>query len=131
MEEKNKKKQAVDIFVICNRIWKKKMLFCIVGVVSFVLACLWNLPAPRYYQCQVVLAPENTSGSGGVMGNMAAMMGIDLNGNVAGDAIVPEIYPKVLQSNDFINSITDTISNTSLIFIIIPLHNLHHYHFHL
>ncbi len=105
MEEKNKKKQAVDIFVICNRIWKKKMLFCIVGVVSFSLACLWNLLAPRYYQCQVVLAPENTAGSGGVMGNMAAMMGIDLNGNVAGDAIVPEIYPKVLQSNDFINSI--------------------------
>lgn len=100
-----KKKQAVDVFVIWERIWKRKQLFYIVGVISFILACLWNLPAPRYYQCHVVLAPENAPNSGGVMGNMAAMMGIDLNGNVAGDAIVPELYPKVLQSNDFVNSI--------------------------
>lgn len=105
--EENKKKQAVDIFVIWNRIWQKKKLFCIVGVVSFILACLWNLPMPRFYQCQVVLAPENTSGSSGVMGNMAAMMGIDLNGDVSGDAIVPELYPKVLQSNDFVRKLID------------------------
>lgn len=105
--EENKKKQAVDIFVIWNRIWQKKKLFCIVGVVSFILACLWNLPMPRFYQCHVVLAPENTSGSSGVMGNMAAMMGIDLNGDISGDAIVPELYPKVLQSNDFVRKLID------------------------
>lgn len=105
--EEIKKKQAVDIFVIWNRIWKKKKLFFIVGVVSFFLACLWNLPTPRYYNCQVVLAPENTAGNGSVMGNMAAMMGIDLNGNTTGDAIVPELYPKVLQSNDFVGKLID------------------------
>ena len=42
--EENKKKQAVDIFVIWNRIWQKKKLFCVVGAVSFILACLWVSP---------------------------------------------------------------------------------------
>ena len=100
--EENKKKQAVDIFVIWNRIWQKKKLFCVVGVVSFILACLWNLPMPRYYQCQVVLAPENTMNDNGLMGNVAAMMGFNTQGQGSGDAIYPELYPKVLSSNDFI-----------------------------
>lgn len=102
MEEKNKKKQAVDIFVIWNRIWQKKKLFCIVGVISFILACLWVLPSPRYYSCEVVLAPENTMNDNGLMVNVAAMMGFNTQGQGSGDAIYPELYPKVLSSNDFI-----------------------------
>lgn len=102
-----KKKQAVDIFVIWKRIWKRKVLFCIVGVVSFILACIWVLPSPRFYTCTVILAPENAPNSGGVMGSMASMMGIDLSGTVSSDAIFPELYPKVLASNDFIKSLID------------------------
>ncbi len=105
--EENKKKQAVDIFVIWDRIWQKKKLFFIVGMISFICACMWTFPAPRYYTCTVILAPENASNNGGVMGSMASMMGIDLSGAVASDAIFPELYPKVLASNDFIKSLVD------------------------
>lgn len=102
MEEK---KQNVDIFLILGRCKKRISLFLKVGIITFIISILLIFPIPRYYECSVVLAPENAMGNEGALGSITSAIGMNLGGALSGDAIYPELYPQVLQSNDFIKKL--------------------------
>ncbi|MCD8281810.1 MAG: hypothetical protein LUC22_00980, partial [Prevotella sp.] len=104
METRNK--EVVDVGKVCRLLWSRRRLFVIVWVATFVAACLWILPRPRYYAAAVTLAPEKTDAdmpSG--LGSIASSFGINMG--TSSDAIYPEIYPDLLASNDFIISLFD------------------------
>lgn len=107
MEEKKapSKLREIDFGKITSKIWKHKKLFIInmlvAGVVSFGLI----LCVPRYYTCEVKLAPETSNPSmGGNLSSLASSFGINMGNLTSQDAIVPELYPDLMESVDFCTS---------------------------
>ena len=108
MEEQNKT-EYIDLREVFSKMWSKKKLFFKVWVVTFVLACAWILPLPRYYDSEVMLAPESSDNqmSGGMLGSLASSFGLNI-GSVAGnDAFYPTLYPDLISSNNFLVSLFD------------------------
>lgn len=79
----------------------RRMLLCmfITSVVTAVLV----LCVPRYYVSNVMLAPEygELPAGGSSLSSAASMFGININ-SVGTDAIVPEFYPDIVASTDFL-----------------------------
>lgn len=104
MEEKknSSKLREIDFGKIASKIWKHKKLFIInmlvAGIVSFALI----LCVPRYYSCEVKLAPETTNMNiGGGLSSLASSIGLNMGNLASQDAIVPELYPDLMESVDF------------------------------
>ena len=103
---KNTVKQ-IDFYKIVKVILNNGRTYLKVLPVVFVLACLYILCIPRYYKCNVSLAPElsNTSSLSSMAG-LASSFGIDLAGSLSSeDAISPELYPDLMGSTNFVVSL--------------------------
>lgn len=108
--EQNKKPnlEVIDLRLVWTRIWSKRKLFVRVWIATFILACVWVLPQPRYYTAKVVLAPEmGGQSTGGGLASIASSFGVDLGGMQSEDAIYPTIYPDLFDSKDFIVGLFD------------------------
>ena len=85
----------------CGHHW---YLFIIWGIVAFGIGCAIILPVPRYYICEVKLAPEASNMlSGGSLSSIASQFGVDMGSNMIDntDAIMPDLYPDLMKSVDF------------------------------
>lgn len=87
------------VFELVKENWKK--FFVITFATSVVtLALLFCIP--RHYVVGVKLAPEyGESGNASALSSAASMFGISLN-TQGNDAIVPEFYPDIVNSTDFL-----------------------------
>lgn len=96
-------KDIIDLTEVYQQLKKKKKVFFIVWPIVFALSCLWILPEPRYYKCDVTLAPEMTGEDlGGGLASVASQFGVNIGGGAGTDAIYPTLYPDVMNSNEFI-----------------------------
>lgn len=87
---------------------KYKMLYVKVLSATFVVAAIIALSIPNYYKCTVKLAPELAGGnkSNGGLASLASSFGVNLGGGSAGaDAIVPTLYPDLMNSVTFQTSL--------------------------
>lgn len=102
--EKDNKNENIDVKAVVHRLWKKKWFLLRAVVITFILACLYIVPQPRFYKCTVELAPElgKTPSSTGRLAGIASTMGLNLNSSALSDAISPELYPELMKSNNFI-----------------------------
>lgn len=111
----NKNKADMDVLNQAAQILKtkKKSFFRILSI-TFVLSCLIILPQPRYYTCEVKLAPEYGSSSAptGGLGSLAASFGVDLNSMQSSDAIYPLLYPELFESPEFLVPLFSVKVNT-------------------
>lgn len=73
-----------------------------VWIWTFVLSCIWILPQPRYYTCEVKLAPEMSGEDVGGLSSIASSFGFNIGGTAGQDAIYPELYPDLFESPEFI-----------------------------
>ena len=107
MSEENKIR--IDFSEIWKRLLKNKFLFLKVWGVTIVLSCLWIFPKPRYYKCEVSIAPETStkSGSLGSLSNIASNFGFNLGDVTTTDAIYPQLYPELLKSTNFLVELLD------------------------
>lgn len=96
--EENKQ---VDYRRVWNEIKKKKRSFFITLPLVFILSCAWILPQPRLYNCEVMLAPEDSETPEGGLTSLASSFGISLGG-ASNDAIYPMLYPDLFGSPEFI-----------------------------
>lgn len=102
MTEENKDKNVIDLGEIFKKLLAKKKTFFIVWPIVFALSCLWILPQPRFYTCEVSLAPEATGEAlGGGLVSIASNFGFDLSAGGT-DAIYPMLYPDLMGSNTFV-----------------------------
>ena len=104
-EEKQYIEEESSIFVkIFKDLLKHKTLYYKVLPVAFVLAAIYALSLPNYYQCTVKLAPElggNAKSVGG-LASLASSFGVNLGSVQQGaDAISPNLYPDLMNSVDF------------------------------
>lgn len=99
MEEK--KENILDLTKIVPLLLKKWKLYavCMVGAIIFSLIFVFTIP--RYYACQIMLAPE---ASGGGMNSLLSSFGFG-EAQSTNDAISPNLYPDLMQSKDFIVSL--------------------------
>ena len=96
-------KAQIDIMAVAKRILERKWLFVKVSILTVVLSSLLILTVPRYYKCNVALAPEiGVPGTGSNLSNIASSFGLSLGNNFNGDALSPDLYPELIQSNDFV-----------------------------
>ena len=108
MENKEEHLKQIDVVAIAKEMKKHKKQYLIALPVTFVLSCLLILCVPRYYTSTAKLAPEISSFSSSSLGDIASSFGFDLGGNSAnGDAIFPELYPELIESNDFMVGMFD------------------------
>ena len=95
MEEK--RENVLDLTEIVPMLLKKWKVYaaCMVGVIIFSLIFIFTIP--RYYSCQVMLAPE--AGNGG-MNSILSSFGFG-ESQETNDAISPNLYPDLMKSKDF------------------------------
>lgn len=104
------KSHEIDIIGLALQIlkkWKQLLLFIFVAAIIGVVIALSK---PKYYQAEVILAPELSSGGLSMSDNLADMastFGIDLGGKNSVDAIYPELYPDIFGSTTFILGLFD------------------------
>lgn len=99
MEEK--KENILDLTVIVPMLLKRWKLYalCMAGAIVFSLIFVFTIP--RYYACQIMLAPEASSGG---MNSILTSFGFG-EAQSTNDAISPNLYPDLMQSKDFIVSL--------------------------
>lgn len=106
MSENNTLKQ-IDLEAIAKTLWRRRRKFYVPLSVAFVASCALILCVPRYYRCEITLAPElsNTSNLGS-LGSLASSFGLDMSGSIpTEDAIFPELYPDLMSSTSFKTSL--------------------------
>ena len=102
MEKKNNDRQIIDVSKVARALWAKKKLFFKVWACTFVLSCIWILPQPRFYNCEVKLAPEMNGEDASGLSSIASSFGFNIGGLGGQDAIYPELYPELFESPQFI-----------------------------
>lgn len=110
-EEQNHDQQPLrqlDLTALAKACGHHWYLFIIWGIIAFGIGCAIILPVPRYYICEVKLAPEVSNMlSGGSLSSIASQFGVDLGSKMLDntDAIMPDLYPDLMKSVDFETSI--------------------------
>lgn len=103
-----KTQNKIDLGKVFKLVLQKKWFFVKVWVITFVLSCIWILPQPRYYVCEVSVSPESSDASGaGGLASLASSFGIDMGAMAQSDAIYPMLYPDLFESTDFIVGLFD------------------------
>jgi hypothetical protein len=111
MEEKRnivnpelKEESSIGLAKIFQDMFKHKMLYLKVLPVAFVLAAIYALSLPNFFNCTVMLAPESGAGARATSGlaGLASSFGVNLGSASNGaDAISPNLYPDLMNSVDF------------------------------
>ena len=95
---------SIDFGAIWSAVKKRKKLYYKVLPIAFVLACIYALGIPNYYNCTVMLAPELSGSSrSSSLSAIASQFGIGGLGSAANgaDAVGPQLYPDLMNSVDF------------------------------
>ena len=103
-QELIEEESSIDFGKIFKDLLKHKKLYYKVLPVAFILAAIYALSLPNYYNCTVKLAPELGAGAkaGGGLAGLASSFGINLGSAQQGaDAINPTLYPDLMNSVDF------------------------------
>lgn len=92
---------------IIKTIGKYKKLLIINVVIALALGIMVSFSMPPTYESSSSLASESKDeGQFGNMGSLASLAGVNLSGS--NDAIVPELYPSVVVTNDFLVNLLKT-----------------------
>ena len=99
---------SIDFGKIFKDLLKHKRLYFIVLPIAFVLAAIYALSLPNYYNCTVKLSPEmsGSKSSAGGLAALASSFGVNLGtGGVGTEALFPTLYPDLMNSVDFKTSL--------------------------
>ena len=97
---------AIDFGKIFQDLLKHKRLYYKVLPITFVVAAIFALSLPNYYNCTVMLSPEMTgsSSSKNSLLSLASSFGVNLgtaSGGMGTEALFPTLYPDLVNSTDF------------------------------
>jgi len=80
----------------------RKLYYKVLGI-TFIISAIIMLSIPNYYKCTVMLAPEIPGGNKGTSGlaSLANSFGVNLNSASGADALMPNLYPDLMNSVAF------------------------------
>lgn len=95
--------QEIDLIELAQKVWAgRKFILKVCGIAALV-GIIAAFSIPKEYSTSVTLAPETGGKStGGNMGALAAMAGINLGSSTGEDALSPELYPDIVSSTPFL-----------------------------
>lgn len=94
--------KRIDYRKLFQALWAKRKLYYYTVPITVILAIIIIFPQPRYYTCDVMLAPEGGEDmSGSSLSNLASSFGFNIGG-ISNDAIYPMLYPDLFESTDFL-----------------------------
>lgn len=98
----------IDLSKVFRTLMAKRRFFYKIWALTFILSCIWIFPQPRYYTCEVKLAPE-VGGDNAATGfsSIASSFGFNINDITGQDAIYPELYPDLFESPEFVVGLYD------------------------
>ena len=108
VENLEENESSIDFGKIFQDLLKHKRLYYKVLPVAFVLAAIYALAQPNYYNCTVKLSPEMTgSKSTSGLAALASSFGVNLGSGsqVGTEALFPTLYPELMNSVDFKTSL--------------------------
>lgn len=106
-EHLQEKKTIKDIILL---LWSHRKTFYISLPITFIVAVMLSLSIPKTYTVEVTLAPELSSVSGSTSGLRSAMRSLGFGASVMSDetdAILPDLYPDLMNSPAFLVSLFD------------------------
>lgn len=104
----------IDVKELFLTIWSRRKVFYWVLPITFVLSAALILCVPKYYVCEVVLAPEaQASGQAGSLQALASSFGFNMQNLTGADALYPTIYPDIAKSPDFLVTLFDVPVTTA------------------
>ena len=99
---------TINVPELVKTVGKQRKLLIQCALVTAVVAIVFAFSVPRIYKSSVVLAPESSSTNGlSNFSSLADMVGVNLDLASGTDALYPEIYPDLLESNGFLVSLFD------------------------
>ncbi len=98
---------SIDFVKLFHDVLKHKKLYYKVLPLAFVLAAIYGLSKPNYYNCTVMLSPEmSSSKSTSGLVALASSFGVKIGtGGVGTEALFPTLYPELMNSVDFKTSL--------------------------
>lgn len=114
MHEQNQiEEQEIDILALIKRLWEKKAFIIKTVVVFAVLGVIVAITSPKEYTASCVVVPETKGGafSGGSLGGLAAMAGINLGASAGGEMLSPLMYDKLMKNIDLRKELMQTPIN--------------------
>jgi uncharacterized protein involved in exopolysaccharide biosynthesis len=113
VQENNKNQKdtdevSIDLQLLLQNVILHKWRVLLFAFIFAILGALYSLTSPNEYVSTVKLLPEiDAKSSGGLGGlkSLAGLAGIDLSSGVGTEAIRPDLYPNILQSTPFLQSI--------------------------
>lgn len=99
--------RSINFVKLFDVLWQGRMWYVKVLPVAFVLAAIYALAQPNYYNCTVKLSPEmSSSKSTSGLASLASSFGVNLGSGGAGtEALFPTLYPDLMNSVDFKTSL--------------------------
>lgn len=102
---------SIDYGKLFKDLLKHKKLYYKVLPAAFIIAAIYAISLPNFYNCTVKLSPElSDNKSTSSLANLAGSFGIDLSTSGAGtEALFPTLYPDLMSSVDFKASLFDVM----------------------
>ena len=101
---------SIDLKKLFQNLISHKWRILISAIVFAMLGAIYSLTSPNEYVATVKLLPEIDSKAAGGMGglkSLAGLAGIDLSSNSGTEAIRPDLYPNILQSTPFLQTMLE------------------------
>ena len=112
MEDNNKNIELIEDFKkilgFIKILWSERKLFYKTCGCAVVLALVIAFSVPKRYTVEVALATESGSSMDmGGLSSLASMAGINIGAMGSEDAIVPDLYPMIVHSKDYLIRLFD------------------------
>lgn len=107
MADINKEEIEIDLLELGKKLWSKKKFIIKCSIIGAIVGVVIAFSIPKEYTTTVIITTEANKTSGGSMGALASMAGINLGGVGGEDVFSPELYPEVLNSTPFIQGLLE------------------------
>lgn len=108
MAQQTTGEQEIDLIELAQKVWANRRLIFKACGYAMLIGLVVAFSIPKEYSTSVTLAPETAAKTtGGSMGALAAMAGINLGSSSGEDALSPELYPDIVSSTPFLVELFD------------------------
>ncbi|APD91848.1 LPS O-antigen length regulator [Alteromonas mediterranea] len=109
LSSRGNSEDEIDLKELVSVIWKEKVLVIAVASLFAVLSVIYAIKQPNIYKSEVLLAPSEQEGSGGLaglagqFGGLASLAGVNLGGGSNKAQLAVEVLKSRQFTSDFIN----------------------------
>lgn len=98
----DKTEDEIDLVEIVQKLWRNRKFIIKVTVVFAVLGFIVAITTPNVYTASCTMVPQTGQKStGGSLGGLAAIAGINLGSLSSGEVLSPTVYPKIMTNINF------------------------------